>query len=703
MCLTAHLAAQTSVCIGRFNRQSTEVRKSYSNLAEHVHYRSKALRPRSFLIEPNAPDTPPYAAFISYARADQEIAARLHKRLEAYRVPSHLRINGVKRIAPVFRDQAELAAHKSLSATIELALERSQALIVLCSPDAKASHWVNEEIERFRALHPERPILCALVTGTPQTAFPEALIDDGEEPLAASMEGDRAQERFGTQQLIASLLGVGLDTILQRDAERRRKRLGIIAAGAITFSAVMAAMTVFAVSAQHAAERNRAEAEGLVEFMLTDLKAQLEPAGRLELLNGVGDKVIEYYADQPIETMENDRLARRARAQHLLGQVSLSTRQLDKAAEDIRAASTMTERLLEREPNDTALIYNHAQSLYWQGELARRKGDYEAARPPWDGYLGLAAQLYETNPKRFDWIMERAWAEQNLGALDALERQYESALVRYEAALRYFSEAAQIDPENRAVAREIASVSGWQADAALVTGVAEDVIRFRQRQVDLLREELARSPQNIALAMRLVVPERELLILQYLQEGGNAMREAWRAHHARVERLHRNDPSNARMFSELCLSEAFQLGAGLYPNEQSNYEAHCSRYLDTFESVGAGDTFIATFLTKDGPADWQSLIQSASPQQKLFAGYFYMRHLIASNDMETALQVAKAIEAADFGQHDKDRSPQNLLNQIEALRILGECRDYEDAKRLYRLRGYKPSPHPAQDDTCKNE
>lgn len=649
------------------------------------------------------PDTPPYAAFISYARADQDIAARLHKRLEAYRVPSHLRTNEAKRIAPVFRDQAELAAHKSLSATIELALERSQALIVLCSPDAKASHWVNEEIKRFRVLHPDRPILCALVSGTPQTAFPEALIEDGEEPLAASMDGDRTQERFGTQQLIASLLGVGLDTILQRDAERRRKRLGIIATGALTFSAIMAAMTVFAVSAQHAAERNRAEAEGLVEFMLTDLKAQLEPAGRLELLNGVGDKVIEYYADQPIETMENDRLARRARAQHLLGQVSLSTRQLDKAAEDIRAASAMTERLLERAPNDSTLIYNHAQSLYWQGELARRKADYETARAPWDGYLELATQLYQIDPRSFDWVMERAWAEQNLGALDALERQYESALVRYESALKYFSEAAQIDPENRVVAREIASVSGWQADAALITGVAEDVISFRQRQVDLLREELARSPQNIALAMRLVVPERELLILQYLQEGGDAMREAWRVHHARVKRLHRNDPSNARMFSELCLGEAFQLGAGLYPDEPSNYAEHCGRYLDTFESIGTGDTFIATFLNKDGPADWHLLIENASPQQKLFAGYFYMRHLIGSNDIEKAVQVAEFIARMDIAKPGKDRSPQNLLNKIEALRILGECRDYEEAKRIYRLRGYKPPPHPAHNNTCKKE
>ena len=53
-----------------------------------------------------------YAAFISYAHADELMAARLHKALETYPVPKHLRAQG-KATKPVFRDVAELTAAHS--------------------------------------------------------------------------------------------------------------------------------------------------------------------------------------------------------------------------------------------------------------------------------------------------------------------------------------------------------------------------------------------------------------------------------------------------------------------------------------------------------------------------------------------------------------------------------------------------------------
>ena len=103
---------------------------------------------------------PRYAAFISYAHEDEARAARLHKALETYRPPREL---GAKReqLRPVFRDKAELTAHHSLPEKIHDAIKGSRWLIVLCSPAAKASHWVNEEIRLFAQIHGEENILCA--------------------------------------------------------------------------------------------------------------------------------------------------------------------------------------------------------------------------------------------------------------------------------------------------------------------------------------------------------------------------------------------------------------------------------------------------------------------------------------------------------------------------------------------------------------
>src|SRR3982751_1693643 len=97
-----------------------------------------------------------YYAFLSYSHKDQELADWLHRQLEEFRVPhslaGKLTANGVipRRLAPIFRDQHELSAGDDLGEEIREALDCSQYLIVLCSPDAAKSRWTNAEIEAFK-------------------------------------------------------------------------------------------------------------------------------------------------------------------------------------------------------------------------------------------------------------------------------------------------------------------------------------------------------------------------------------------------------------------------------------------------------------------------------------------------------------------------------------------------------------------------
>ena len=115
-----------------------------------------------------------FAAFISYSHDDERVARWLQGKLETYRLPRGLRASvaeradqhrgkGGDRLGAIFRDREDFAAASSLSDAIRQALADSQALIVLCSPTARASVWVNAEIALFRELHPDRPILAAIV------------------------------------------------------------------------------------------------------------------------------------------------------------------------------------------------------------------------------------------------------------------------------------------------------------------------------------------------------------------------------------------------------------------------------------------------------------------------------------------------------------------------------------------------------------
>ena len=97
-----------------------------------------------------------YSAFISYSHRDERWARWLQTALETYRVPSPLARTqsgaASRRLSPVFRDRSDLPSATDLGAHIREALQDSANLIVICSPGASVSRWVNEEIRYFRSL-----------------------------------------------------------------------------------------------------------------------------------------------------------------------------------------------------------------------------------------------------------------------------------------------------------------------------------------------------------------------------------------------------------------------------------------------------------------------------------------------------------------------------------------------------------------------
>ncbi len=194
-----------------------------------------------------------YWAFISYSHRDRAWAEWLHKALETYRVPRRLigRETAAgpvpRRLFPVFRDQEELPSSPNLSAAIDQALLQSRYLIVIASPYAAVSKWVEQEIARFRALGRSEHILCLIVDGEPHAdlqpgkgfleCFPPSLRSgDGIEPIAADVRPGKDSRPAAKLKLLAGLLAVGLDDLRQR--EQRRRVLNSLLLAAITLFSV---------------------------------------------------------------------------------------------------------------------------------------------------------------------------------------------------------------------------------------------------------------------------------------------------------------------------------------------------------------------------------------------------------------------------------------------------------------------------------
>ena len=199
-----------------------------------------------------------YIAFISYRHLPLEMATakKLHKRIEHYLIPKDLRKDGRKKLGYVFRDQDELPISSNLNDNIEQALDKSEFLIVICTPETVKSKWVLGEISYFLQHHPRERVLAVLADGVPATAFPPQLTTkctpEGDfpnqiEPLAANIVADSAAKRarlFRTESLriLAALIGCPFDALYRREVRYQRRRALTLAGVGITVAAVFIGM-----------------------------------------------------------------------------------------------------------------------------------------------------------------------------------------------------------------------------------------------------------------------------------------------------------------------------------------------------------------------------------------------------------------------------------------------------------------------------
>ncbi len=204
-----------------------------------------------------------YWAFLSYSHQDTRVCERVHRELETYQVPKRLVGRDTRegktpgRLFPVFRDRDELPGSSELGQNLTQALAQSRYLIVICSPAAARSRWVNEEIRQFKAMGGENRVLALIIDGEPNAddkpdsglleCFPQALkyrVDaNGQlsaervEPIAADIRKGRESRSTAMLRLIAGLLAVPFDELRQRDRERQRRSMVIRVTGGLVLAA----------------------------------------------------------------------------------------------------------------------------------------------------------------------------------------------------------------------------------------------------------------------------------------------------------------------------------------------------------------------------------------------------------------------------------------------------------------------------------
>jgi tetratricopeptide (TPR) repeat protein len=515
------------------------------------------------MAEPPAPESSGsrprrYAAFLSYSHHDEAWARWLQRRIEGYRVPRDL-VGSAGRLGPVparlgavFRDREDLPTAADLGDQVRRALADSDALVVLCSPAAARSPWVQREIVEFRAMHGDGAIHALIVAGEPnsgggQECFPAALRAAdaaAAEPAAADARRSQDGSSLALLKLLAGLLGVDLDALRRREHQRQRRRLLLAAAAAIAVALATSWLAVTAMLARGDAERRLAQGEGLVDFMLTDLKGQLESVQRLDALDTVGQRVIEHLRALPARDQTAAALARRGQALRQIGELHLRRLEWPQALAIFTEARAMDLELLARAPDDPQRRYDLAQSEFWIGNVHLHTGRLDEAASAFASYLDHAIALNRLDPARLDWLLEVGFGHVNAATVAERQRRPDLALDHARRGVAVFDQARSQAPDDPAVQVELANALAWLGDAQAATGDFRAALASHDRAAAISRALEAATPGDIGLAWLTATRIRGHAHALSRTGNGPAARRLLDEAAQRLAALVRHDPAN---------------------------------------------------------------------------------------------------------------------------------------------------------------
>ena len=548
-----------------------------------------------------------YKAFISYSHKDRKWTRWLHRRLETYPIPKNIvgktTPAGIipRRLKPIFRDREELSASNNLGEKIQAALASSKNLIIICSPAAAKSKWVNQEILTFKQNNRDAQLFSVIVEGEPyastmpgreaEECFPPALRfevnEDGTlsdipaEPLAADLRPHADGKRLGFLKLLSGMIGVGLDEVVQRDMKRSRKRVTAITTGSLATVLAMGTLTGFALDARAEAEKRRQDSENLADFMITDLRKKLEPVGRIDVMDGVAKKVLEYYDNIGPEKLGCTEQLRQAKALVLGAEVAYKEDDKESFFNHSSKAYKVTEDVL-KSCDDPSAIFEHAQSTFWSGYYASRHGRMEFAETQFNRYKSLAQLLLAQDTDSAVYKNEVAETHVNIGSIHLKQKQFGTALENFQDAILHYEELLQMPAQEIEYSLGYANAVGYAARANYFKGNIKKAKALRNKEIEISTELYKTAGDKVWKATQILAPShRNLARLEYLEENySHAMTHASLAEKY-YDELRIHDSGNTQWMRGLGKSQAMLIAAGNKNNDKIISNAARIRLINT--------------------------------------------------------------------------------------------------------------------------
>lgn len=327
---------------------------------------------------------------------------------------------------------------------------------------------------------------------------------------------------------------------------RTSRRFTFVLLCVLTFTAVLMSFRSF--EAEKQAQQKRLAAESLLGFMVGDFADKLRSIGRMDLLDGISNKALEYFSD--FSDAEKDQyLSTQARLQHgqtleAMGEVAYSRNKIDEAKTALLAAREKLAPVLKEQPDNLELLKTLGANAFWLGQIQYDAKNWLAVKPEFELYYNYSQAMYKIAPDSVDALMELSYATNSLGSLAMNLQQFEQATAFFDESLNLKLLAKAKDPTNTALIADIADTRSWLANAALAKGDTPKAITVHL-QIQTEFERMSHEAKSDAYLLDRIFSSYSSLAAIYNYQGltKQAFAKVYQAHGLLVQAL-LQDPGN---------------------------------------------------------------------------------------------------------------------------------------------------------------
>lgn len=296
-------------------------------------------------------------------------------------------------------------------------------------------------------------------------------------------------------------------------------------------------MSVTSFQAQQLAQQKRQEAESLLGFMVGDFADKLRSVKRMDLLDGISNKALEYFTNQVEEpsslfnfsSQQGEFKSRFQYAQTLeaMGEVAYSRGKTIEAFTAFENARIRLEALLKIQPNNLELLTLAGANAFWLGQLHYDKSDYAATEPLFKKYHAYSETMYALAPNDFNAIMELSYSHNSLGSLYTEKFDYTAAKERFTKSLALKNKALELKPSNKNLLRDKADTLSWLAKTEGNLGNFNLAIDMLEKAVTVVKKMASNHPNDASLLyMNANIHMQQSFLLSYLTDKRIAYQKA---------------------------------------------------------------------------------------------------------------------------------------------------------------------------------